>query len=133
MPFSRASLRAPARPRVRVDVFAVGRRIYIAGAGAPSARVTLTDDGGDRPLASLPEGAEVTVVAWRPGWAGTTRYCVRVSDSDLEGWLPVGDLRSTKAAIPSPSAAPPPAAARPTAARAAGSETSGRRFGQRAT
>jgi hypothetical protein len=132
MPFSRAPLRAPARPRVRVDVFAVGRRVYIAGASAPSARATLTDDG-DRPLASLPEGAEVTVVAWRPGWAGTTRYCVRVSDSDLEGWLLAGDLRSTKAAIPSPSAAPPPAPARPTAARAAGSETSGRRFGQRAT
>ena len=133
MPFYRAPLRVPARPRVRVDVFAVGRRIYIAGAGAPSARVTLTDDGGDRPLASLPEGAEVTVVAWRPGWAGTTRYCVRVSDSNLEGWLPVGELRSTKVAIPSTSAAPPPPIARPTAAGPAGFESSGRRFGQRAT
>jgi hypothetical protein len=126
MPF-RAPMRAPARPRVRVDVFAIGRRVYIAGAGAPSPRVTLTDDR-ERPLASLSEGAEVTVVAWRPGWAGTTRYCVRATDSGLEGWLPAGDLRSTKAAIPSPSAAPFPPAARP-----AGSETSARRFGQRAT
>ena len=132
MPFYRAPLRVPARPRVRVDVFAVGRRVYIAGAAGRFAHATLTDDG-ERPLASLPDGAEVTVVAWRPGWAGTTRYCVRVTDSGLEGWLPVGDLRSTKAAIPSPSAAPPPAAAHPIATRAAGFETSGRRFGQRAT
>ena len=133
MPFSRAPTRAPARPRVRVNVFAVGRRVYIAGAGVRSTCVTLTDDG-DRPLASVTDGAEVTVVAWRPGWAGSTRYCVRVTDSGLEGWLLADDLRSTKAAIPSPPpAAPPPAAARPTAARAAGSETSGRRFGQRAT
>jgi hypothetical protein len=29
MPFSRAPMRAPARPRVRVDVFAVGRRVYM--------------------------------------------------------------------------------------------------------
>ena len=132
MSFSRAPMRAPARPRVRVDVFAVGRRVYIAGAAGRFAHATLTDDG-ERPLASLPDGAEVTVVAWRPGWAGTTRYCVRVSDSNLEGWLPVGELRSTKVAVPSPSAAPPPAIARPTAAGPAGFESSGRRFGQRAT
>jgi hypothetical protein len=132
MPFSRAPIRAPARPRLRVNVFAVGRRVYIAGAGARSARVTLTDDG-DRPLTSLSEGAEVTIVAWRPGWAGTTRYCVRVTDSSLEGWLPAGDLRSTKAAIASPPAAPPPAAPRPRAVRATESETSARRFGRRSS
>ena len=129
MPFSPARTRAPARPHVRVAVFAVGRRVYIAGVGARSARVTLTDDA-ERPLASLSEGAEVTIVAWRPGWAGTTRYCVRVTDSGLEGWLAVGDLRGTKVAIPSPPAPPPPPAARPTVARAAKSEASGRRFGQ---
>jgi hypothetical protein len=132
MPFSRAPVRAPARPNVRVAVFAVGRSAYIAGAGARSARVTLTDDA-ERPLASLSEGAEVTIVAWRPGWAGTTRYCVRVTDSGLEGWLPARDLRGTKVAIPSPPAPPPPPAARPTVLRAAKSETSGRRFGQRSS
>ena len=130
MPFPRAPIRAPARPRVRVDVFAVGRRVYVAGAGAGSARVTLTDDG-DRPLATLAEGSEVTIVAWRQRWAGTTRYCVRVTDSGVEGWLAVGDLRGTKAAIALPPAVSPPVAARATAVRAAESETSGRRFGQR--
>ena len=130
MPFSPARMRVPARPHVRAAVFAVGRRVYIAGAGAGSARVTLTDYA-ERPLASLSDGAEATIVAWRPGWAGSTRYCVRVTDSGLEGWLPAGDLRGTKVAVPSPSAPPPPPATRPTVLRAASPETSGRRFGQR--
>ena len=32
MAFLRAPIRAPASPRVRVAVFAVGRRVYVAGA-----------------------------------------------------------------------------------------------------
>ena len=55
------------------------------------------------------------------------RYCVRVTDSGLEGWLPVGDLRSTR----TPSASPPPVPPSRTAVGALESETSGRRFGQR--
>jgi hypothetical protein len=91
--------------------------------------VTLTD-AADRPLASLGDGAEVTIVAWHPGWAGTTRYRVRVTESGLEGWLPVGELRGTEAAISSPLAVPPPPLARP-ALRGEASGISGRRFGQR--
>jgi hypothetical protein len=86
--------------------------------------VTLTDSA-NKPLATLSDGAEVVIVAWRPGSADATRYCVRGTDSSLEGWLAAGDLRGTKIA-------PPPAApslpAEPTALRA---EDSGRRFGQR--
>ena len=130
MPFPRGPLRGPAPVRIRAAVFAVGRRVFIGGAGDRSAHVTLTDDA-DRPRALLSEGAEVTIVAWRPGWASTTRYCVRVTDSGLEGWLPAGDLRSTKAALSSPPAAPPPPAARPATLRAGDSGRSGRRFGQR--
>ena len=96
MAFVRAPIRPPAATRVRVAVFAVGRRVYIGGAGGRAARVTLTDTA-DRPLASLGDGTEVTILAWLPGSNGTTRYCVRVTDSGLEGWLPVGDLRGTKA------------------------------------
>ncbi len=125
MAFVRAPARTPAPARIRVAVFAVGRRVYIAGAGNQSDRVTLMD-GAERPLASLSDGAEVTIIAWLPGWAGTTRYCVRVTDSGLEGWLSVGDLRSSKAAISSPPAAPLPPAVRPPL-RAG---VSGRRFGQ---
>ncbi len=92
MPFARAPLRAPASPRARVAVFAVGRRAYVAG--AESARVTLTDRA-EKPLGSLGDGTEVTILAWLPGWAGATRYCVRATGSGLEGWLPVGALRGT--------------------------------------
>ena len=74
--------------------------------------MTLTD-GAERPLAGLGDGAEVMIVAWLPGWAGATRYCVRVTDSGLEGWLPVESLRGTKAAISSPPAVPPPPVGRP--------------------
>ena len=129
MAFPRAPLRAPARPRLRAAVFAVGRRVYIAGAGDRSARVTLTDDA-DGSLASLREGAEVTIVAWRPGWGGSTRYRVRVTDSGLEGWLPAGDLRSAKTAIALPPVAPPQAP-RPAALGAGESGRSGRRPDQR--
>jgi len=128
MPFSRAPLRAPARPGVRVAVFAVGGRAYTAG--GRSAGVTLTDDN-EGPLAALSEGTEVMIIAWRPGWNGTTRYCVRMMDSGLEGWLPASELRSTKDAISLPPAATPPADPRPEVPRTRDSAGSGRRFGQR--
>ena len=128
MAFPRASSRTPATARVRVAVFAVGRRVYVAGASDGSARVTLMD-GADTPLASVGDGAEVTILAWLPGWGVTTRYRVRVTDSGLEGWLTVGDLRGTKAAMSSPPTAPPPPALGP-AVHAAASGSSRRRFGQ---
>ena len=122
MAFPRGPLRAPAPVRIRVSVFAVGRRVYVACAGDRSARVTLTD-ADERPLATLRDGTEVAILAWRPGWAGAARYRVRATDSGLEGWLPVGNLRSTAAPT-----APPPPAVRPAPLRV---EESGRRFGQR--
>ena len=130
MPFSRAPVRAPARPHVRVAVFAVGGRAYTVGANGSAAHVTLTDDN-ERPLASLKEGAEVMILAWRPGWKGTTRYCVRMMDSGLEGWLPASELRRTKDAISSLPAGPPPTGARPGVLPAGESANSRRRFGQR--
>ena len=125
MAFLRAPLRAPTPARIRAAVFAVGRRVYVAGGHDRSARVTLTD-GADGPLANLKDGAEVTIVAWLPNAAGT-RYRVRVTDSGVEGWLPVGNLRGTKAAIsPSPAVSPPPVVRSSLPAGA-----SGRRVGQR--
>src|SRR5262245_12963140 len=110
MPFRRRPLPAPAPVRIRTSVFAVGRRVYVACAGERSARVTLTDDAGQTPLATLSDGTEVSILAWRPGWAGATRYRVRVTASDIEGWLSVANLRSTEAAAPlAPSGPPPPA------------------------
>jgi len=121
--------RAPAAaPPIRVPVFAVGRDVYVACAGD---RATLTDDAGKKPLASLGDGAQVAILGWRPGWSGAARYRVRATDSGLEGWLPVGNLRLTEAAIaPAPTAPPLPAVA-PAPLRVGGVAGSGRRFGQR--
>jgi len=113
MGFPRGPLRAPAPVRIRVAVFPVGRRVYVACADERPARVALTDEAGTRPLMSL-----------------GTRYRVRATDSGLEGWLPVGNLRSTVAAVPSvPTTLPPPAVgAAPL--RVGEFAESGRRFGQ---
>jgi hypothetical protein len=131
MPFRRRPLRAPAPVRMHVSIFAVGRRVYVACAGDGSARVALTDDAGQTPLATLRDGTEVAILAWRPGWADNTQYRVRVTGSGLEGWLSVANLRSTEAAISSAPIGPPPPAVHPVPLRVGESGESGRRFGQR--
>lgn len=93
----RSTAPAPARERSRAAVFAVGRRVFVAGSGAPLAAVTLTDDAGASACGSLRDGAEVEIVAWRPLGSQGTRYRVR-SSRGVEGWLGVADLRSTKVA-----------------------------------
>jgi hypothetical protein len=130
MGFPRGPLRAPAPARIRVAVFPVGRRVYVACADERPARVAMTDEAGTTPLTSLGDGTEVAIIAWRPGWAGATRYRVRATDSGLEGWLPVGNLRSTEAAMPSiPSVLPAPVVGA-TPLRVGEVAESGRRFGQ---
>ena len=123
--------RAPAPVPIRVPVFAVGRDVYVACAGDRSARATLTDDAGKKPLASLGDGAQVAILGWRPGWAGAARYRVRATDSGLEGWLPVGNLRLTEVAIAPAPTAPPLPVVQPVPLRVGAVEGSGRRFGQR--
>jgi len=85
----------------------------------------LTDDGGKKPVATLCDGTEVAILAWRPALGDTTLYRVRATDSGVEGWLPVGSLRGTETAIP---LAPTPPPAVPSAPLR---EESGSRFGQR--
>jgi len=131
MAFSRGPLRVPAPAHVRVSVFAVGQRVYVACATNQSARVLLTDDAGKKALASLGDGAEVVILAWRPAWAGTTQYRVRVTASGLEGWLPVANLRNTEVAVAPAPTVPPPSDARPATVRVGELRTPGRRFGQR--
>ena len=130
MAFPSRPRRAPAPVPIRVPVFAVGRQVYVAGAGEPSARVTLMDDAGKKPLASLDDGTQVAILGWRPGWAGTARYRVRATGSGLEGWLGVGNLRYTEAAISSAPTAPPLPDVRPAPLRVGDLGGSGRRFGQ---
>lgn len=122
--FNRGPFRPPI-PRVRVAVFAIGARAFITGAGERPLQATLTDDTGHTFVGNIDDGTEVAILAWRPAPGDATRYCVRVKDSGVEGWLPVRSLRSTviAAAVPPAAVLPPPL---PTVA-----EATGHRFGQR--
>ena len=131
MRFVRGPRRASPPVRIPVSVFAVGRRVYVDSPGDRSACVTLTDDAGKRPLASLADGAEVVILAWRPGWAGTTRYRVRARGSGVDGWLPVGNLRGTEAVASAAPTAPLPPPVSPVPRRIAEFAEAARRFGQR--
>jgi hypothetical protein len=133
MAFSRGPIRGPKPPRVHATVFAVGRRVYVTCAGDRSARAMLTDDTGKRPLGALADGSEMTILGWRPGWSGTALYRVRATESGLEGWLPVGNLRATEIPAPATAAAAPPPAVTPAPLRGAQREESTRRFGERHT
>jgi hypothetical protein len=107
MGFPRVSTRMPAPTRTRGAVFAVGRLVHLKSPAGRSALVTLTDDAGDKTLASLDEGTEVAIVAWRPNGASGARYCVRTTDSGVEGWLPVANLRGKELPIVPPTPKPP--------------------------
>lgn len=99
MGFSRGPMRMPSPSRIRGAVFAVGRIVHVTSAAGRSITVTLTDDNGDKALATVGDGTEVAIVAWRPSGAGGARYCVRATDSGVEGWLPVGNLRGKELTI----------------------------------
>ena len=135
MPFSQSFRRpSPSPARARGPVLAVGRRVYVARSEDGPARVPLTDYAGANALATLADGNEVEILAWRPGGHGT-RYRVRSTPDGLEGWLGVGNLRSARSAVsPTPTAPTAPAAPAAGSAlpRVKQSEASGRRFGQRA-
>jgi len=127
MPFLQRSFRRPAAVRAGGSVIAVGRRVFVARSEDGPARVTLTDDAGANALASLSDGNEVEILAWRPRGSGT-RYRVRSMRDGLEGWLGAGNLRSARSAASSTHTVP--ASSAPTRAKEA--KPSGRRFGQRA-
>lgn len=124
MAFPNIPRRAQALPRVHVEVFAVGRRVYVADGGSFATLI----DGDKKTVATLRDGTEVSIVGWRPGWAGSTWYRVRTMGSDLVGWLPVGNLRATEIA-----ASPAPATASPGGQSVRGEfGDTPRRFGERA-
>src|SRR5690242_14091891 len=97
MPFVQRSFRRPAPARAGGSVIAVGRRVFVARSEGGPPRVTLTDDAGANALASLSDGNEVEILAWRPRGSGT-RYRVRSMGNGLEGWLGVANLRSARSA-----------------------------------
>ena len=97
--FSQRSFRRPASGRGCPPAIAVGRRVYVACSGDGRARVALTDDPRTTALASLADGTEVEILAWRPLGSAGTRYRVATRDG-REGWLAAGNLRSSKSAVP---------------------------------
>ena len=118
MRFSQVPIRGSSSPRVRTPVFAIGRRVRVGCSADSPRRVTLTDDVGTSTLGTLSDGSEVEILAWRPLGSGT-RYQVRATQHNLEGWLTVGDLCAAQAIVSSVPKAPPiPAATRPASQRA---------------
>jgi len=111
-------------------VFAVGRRVRVAGSSENAAGVTLMDETGTTAIGKLSGGSEVEILAWRPRGAEGTRYRVRATRNALEGWLGVASLSSP--AKPSALVRRIAAAAPPVPALASGkSGDSGRRAGPR--
>ena len=125
MAMGRGPRRGPAPERVRAEVFAVGRRVYVTAGPAGTLHATLMDESDKNPIGRLDDGVEVTILAWRPGWAGAARYHVRATATGRDGWLLGGNIRGTEVAVPPPVVVQP---AEPQVTR--GGEPSGRRFGE---
>jgi len=70
----------------------VGSRVLVAARTGGDRRVALTDDGGTSIVATIPDGTEVEVLAWRPRRGGDTRYLVAPTGGP-EGWLGASCLR----------------------------------------
>lgn len=113
-------------------MLAVGQRVFVACPEGGPTRVALTDDTGSTTIASLADGTEVDIVAWRPR-GSSTRYCVRSPRDGFEGWLPAANLRGSHARVaPAPAASPVRAAPAPTPIAPRRADVDGkRRFGQR--
>jgi hypothetical protein len=93
-------------------ILAVGRRFIVVVRDNGPRSVVLTDGDGTRTVATLKPGAEVEIVAWRPSRARVTRYRVRATAGEGEGWLVAASLQPATAPRPRPSV-PPATAPRP--------------------
>ena len=100
---------APPSPGSKAPpVLGIGSRVLVASRSGRSGQVTLTDDAGTSAVATVGDGVEVEILAWRPRRGGETRYRVASTSGGVEGWLGVTSLRPRQ---PSPSAKPASAAA----------------------
>ena len=98
-----------ARPaRTSTPVLSVGRRVFV-NCPRDEGHVSLTDALGKGGAGSLPNGAEVEILAWRPRGPGGARYQVQSTRDRVGGWLSADRLRALAAVAPSASPAPAPA------------------------
>jgi hypothetical protein len=105
-------------------VFSVGRRVFIHCPHEPQRGVALTDEAGRAVSQRLPDGLEVEIVAWRPRGSGGTRYRVRATAIEADGWVSAAEVRADLEP-------PPPAPPRDTDARSAEHADQVRKFGAR--
>jgi hypothetical protein len=107
--FSRPFLHTPS-PRDHGDgnVLAVGWRVLVVSPEGKGHRVALMDSEGTTTVTTLPHGAEVEILAWRPRRSGATMYRVQPTSGGKEGWVSGASLKARPAPAPRP--APKPAA-----------------------
>src|SRR5262249_23590438 len=103
--FSRPFLHTPS-PRDQGDgnVLAVGWRVLVASPAGKGHRVPLTDSEGTTTVTTLPHGAEVEILAWRPRRSGATMYRVQPTSGGQEGWVSGASLKARPAPAPHPPA-----------------------------
>lgn len=98
-------------------VLGVGWRVVVTCPDGGPRRVTLTDDGGTKAVATLAGGIEVEILAWRPRRGGETRYRVVPTTGGAEGWVGATSLRPRTTTPPAPRIAGAPAPHAPSRAR----------------
>jgi hypothetical protein len=81
-------MRAPKGP-----VLAVGSRVIVTGPPAGNGRAVLTDHDLVTARATVPNGAEVEILAWHPSGATGTRYRVISVRDGVEGWIGATSLK----------------------------------------
>jgi hypothetical protein len=107
--FSRPFLHTPP-PRDHGDgnILAVGWRVLVASPAGKGHRVPLTDSEGNTTVTTLPHGAEVEILAWRPRRSGATMYRVQPTSGGKEGWVSGASLKARPAPVPQRVAVPVP-------------------------
>ena len=110
MSFARSGTRRSSTDTV---VHAVGQRVYVNRLGTGFVHVDLMNDEGTTTIASLADGLEVMVVAWKPRGSTGTRYRVRCTHDGVEGWLAAANLRRTRAVASPALPSGPPAKSAP--------------------
>ena len=119
--FSRPFLHTPS-PRDHGDgnVLAVGWRVLVVSPEGKGHRVALMDSEGTTTVTTLPHGAEVEILAWRPRRSGATMYRVQPTSGGKEGWVSGASLKARPAPpprpVPKPAVDPTPVKVRPIAA-----------------
>ena len=98
----------PLRDEKSRPVLGVGWRVLVTCAGGGS-DVTLTDERGTGALATVADGVEVEILAWRPRRGGDTRYRVVSMSGGVEGWVAASCLKAPPSPARNVPSAPPTA------------------------